>query len=110
MCFSASECTDPTKRPKLKIVYINTTDVNEISQSDITISPNPVANEFKIDGLNDGTVFSIQIYSMIGQLIYQNNQPIASEPIDMSTFDNGIYLLNITQGPQKITKKIVVQR
>jgi hypothetical protein len=48
---------------------------------------------------------NVSIYNAIGQLMYQTN----NSTIDVSSFDNGIYLFRIiTKDENTITKRIVI--
>ncbi len=70
---------------------------------DIKAYPNPTKDWIVIEGLNDNS--TINVYSATGSLIKQqfsgtNNQ------IDLSTFPNGLYLLEIRSGNQRTTRMI----
>lgn len=109
LVFSSSESTDPSKRPILRIITSNNIAVNN-NDLNITISPNPVANHLKIDGFNNGSVLAVQIYSMIGQLVYTDNQFDANQTLDVSSIENGFYILKITNNGETISKKILIQK
>jgi len=110
LCFSSSECSDPSKRPMLRIIYNLNISVNNIDHSNITISPNPVATQLKINGFNDGTPLSIQMFSMIGQLVYTDNQFDANQTLDVTAIENGFYILKITNNGETVSKKILIQK
>ncbi len=68
--------------------------------SSLRIHPNPINNQFFVDGLEDlkGSV-SFQIMNPLGCLVYTrtiNNYPDQSFQIDLSGIQNGTYFLKIT--------------
>jgi len=67
--------------------HINQTNAIELNK--VTISPNPIANEFSISGLMQGDVIDIELLNNLGQLIvkYKN----------VETNDNGTLKLPINQ-------------
>ncbi len=67
----------------------------------LNIYPNPADNEVIIEQ----NIMNVSIYNAIGQLMYQTN----NSTIDVSSFDNGIYLFRIiTKDENTITKRIVI--
>lgn len=83
-------------------------DVDEHSASDFMIYPNPVSNQININGEN---ICEVLIYNALGQMIY--SQPVENDniSIDASTFEKGLYVVNVkkTNG-ESATQKIVVNR
>lgn len=78
---------------------------NKLSHSNLQISPIP-ANE-KLAILNSTDIKELEIYSIDGKLIMQqNNIQNRSISIVTSQFENGIYLIRINQ---KESKKFIVQ-
>jgi Zn-dependent metalloprotease len=80
----------------------------ENTNEDIVIHPNPVDNILKINLGNSDSGF-VKIYNLQGQLIQQVE--IISNQIELNTtnLQNGIFLVDIIQGNEKTTKKIIVQ-
>ena len=89
-----------------------TTFVNPLSNenfllNEITIYPNPTNNILNINyGTSAIDIKSVQIHDMLGKIVYQSQSKV--ETIDLSNFNSGIYLLDITtESNGKITKKLI---
>jgi hypothetical protein len=94
----------------VNITRIAATGVNNIDVANkISISPNPAQNSISVNGINL-TNCKIQITNTLGQLFTDNIVIDNSKSIDISELANGIYLLNITNQEQTITKKFVVNK
>lgn len=78
------------------------------NQSEVKIYPNPADNVLKINLLNDKEG-NVKVYNLQGQLI--QNITISSNQIELNTssLENGVYFIDIIQGNEKVTKKIIVQ-
>jgi subtilisin-like proprotein convertase family protein len=79
---------------------------------DLSIYPNPNNGEFNI-GFNpkSGEDITIEVYDIRGRNIYTNSFNTVSrfeEVIRLNNAQSGVYLLSISDGPQKVTKKIVI--
>ncbi len=84
--------------------------INEIENKiSFEIYPNPVSNvlNFNMKNQNIGEDYEILIYNIYGQKMYQNNHTDSGN-IDISSFNSGIYLINIIlPNRQVITKKFI---
>lgn len=68
--------------------------------------PNPATNNFRLDGVTENA--TITIYDMNGKMIIRTNyQP--GEPIDVSGWNKGLYLLNIETAEGMISRKVLVE-
>lgn len=77
--------------------------INDLNTS-ISIYPNPIENELMINGLKE--ISSIMLYNSVGQLIGIYSAHIQLN-IDMSRFENGTYMIRITNSQQTLTKKLI---
>ena len=83
-----------------------------ILNSDILVYPNPINdNIFYLNlGLLDLKNIQINMFSVVGQIVYQNNVPQSSIiNIDVSKFAEGIYILNIESNTFSKSFKIIKQ-
>ncbi|MBC2843937.1 reprolysin-like metallopeptidase [Winogradskyella flava] len=84
---------------------------NELDQ--LTIYPNPNNGEFNLAfNPKSGEDIGIQVYDMRGRLIYSKSFATVGrfeEVIWLNNAPSGVYLLNISDGSQKVTKKIIVE-
>jgi hypothetical protein len=71
----------------------------------IHIYPNPASHSFKID--LDGE-FSLKVYDSQGKLILDTKGSNSTE-INSSTWQSGIYFLNLNKGTQSYIQKLLIQ-
>lgn len=74
----------------------------------LVIYPNPTKENFLIDADIDG-YFSLGIYDMAGQLVYESPKTISKQPLNISHLQSGIYLLEITSKGQTHIEKLLVE-
>ncbi|GGW57614.1 putative secreted protein (Por secretion system target) [Winogradskyella epiphytica] len=90
-----------------------TMSVQEDEITNLSIYPNPNNGEFNINFTpQSGEAITIDVFDMRGRSIY--NQVYSSvsrfeETIQLQNAQSGIYMLRISDGSQKVTKKIVVE-
>jgi hypothetical protein len=74
---------------EFKITVTNPTAINELKNPSLNISPNPVFNEFQINGLENGR--TLKIYNIDGKLMLE--KIYCGKLIDISTLKAGLYML-----------------
>ncbi len=88
--------------------------VNNLEIEQLNIFPNPTNGLFNItfDLPNEGET-TVRVFNGVGRLLYQNDMPQFKgkfqDRIDLSNSPKGIYFLEIRQGAQSISKKVIVQ-
>jgi len=91
-------------------ILIEAASVNELSNSNIFIYPNPSTGIFNITGQN---IEQIDIFNSLGQQIllipHEKIRAVANIKIDLSNFDKGIYYVRIKTSLGVVTKKLVVK-
>lgn len=78
---------------------------------DIVIFPNPViSNRFRLNNLKGGTRIDIQLFSMDGRLILQQQYTVSTNTleVDLCNLQSGIYVLYITNMGQSMKTKLVI--
>ena len=80
----------------------STAGVDDQNQLDISIYPNPTSDIVYIDG--NYTQLKVIIYNVLGKEIL--NKSITNS-IDISHLDNGVYILQLSDGVKLITRKII---
>ncbi|MEO6883419.1 MAG: T9SS type A sorting domain-containing protein [Bacteroidia bacterium] len=83
-------------------------------EKNISIYPNPTSGSFNLEFANgmEKTVQNINVYTVLGQIIF--HQAVADkniqelQTIDLSTYSQGIYFLEIRTLSGIITKKIII--
>lgn len=70
----------------------------------VTVSPNPVTNQFRIEGISN--IQSVRIYTLTGQKVFES---FGNEPtVQFGSFTSGLYLISVTnQKGQTYTAKIL---
>lgn len=80
--------------------------IDELGNS-ISISPNPATDVLKIN--SNSIINNIEIVSTNGQIVYTNNFDANETSINVSDFDKGMYIVNITTENGISTKKIIIK-
>ncbi len=93
-------------------IYDLITDVeNKIALENLTIYPNPASQYIQIAGeSNNGDKLNFIIFNTLGESLF--NEEISTfgtfnHQIDLSNLTAGIYFLSITNGSEKVIKKII---
>jgi hypothetical protein len=78
----------------------------------ITIHPNPATEHLTVECDNAASpITSIAIYNITGKVVYskQIDQPVSSSTytINLSSFGEGIYFINISNDKYSVTEKVV---
>jgi hypothetical protein len=71
---------------------------------EFTIYPNPVSSQLEVRIYAEASA-SYQIYSVVGQLVTTGT--LGTKTIDVSNLKNGMYILQINDGDEILTKKFV---
>lgn len=82
--------------------------INEVSQPQLTIFPNPNNGVFTLQTFNTETK-NITVQNLLGNTVYQNNNTLANNiEIDLRSFAAGIYVVKIlTSSGGFYTEKVV---
>lgn len=88
---------------------IVTTDDVSIDENNYNfdIYPNPSNHSFILTGVSSG--MEIQIHSILGEEVYRSIATSNALEVKTSGFANGTYIINIYNGKQSTTKKLVIQ-
>ncbi|MCB0398494.1 MAG: T9SS type A sorting domain-containing protein [Winogradskyella sp.] len=87
--------------------------INEFELDDLSIYPIPNNGTFTISfNSRSGEGIKIEVFDIRGRAIFNKTYTSTNrfnEEIRLNTVQSGVYLLNISDGPSKVTKKIVVE-
>lgn len=94
---------------------VNEAGVSSIAENNggtigLNVSPNPSSNEFTIVLNGDNLDGTFTVSNAVGQIVYQSaqiNGTTYTDRIDLSGFENGIYILRFTGNNQQIVKKLI---
>ena len=109
--YSATDCTsapasikdDPNKF-YLK-VYYSPTDIEETEKPEMNLYPNPVNHSLKIEA--DGMTH-VTVYNQLGQLVYASECDSNSLNINVSDWNEGIYLVKVMTGNGWVSHRVAV--
>ncbi|MFT5892718.1 MAG: hypothetical protein ACI9Y7_002830 [Dokdonia sp.] len=73
----------------------------------VNIAPNPMRDQFSISGLTTQNN-EIVIYDVVGKRVHAQ-QNITNQSIYVPTLKTGLYIMTISSGDQKTTRKLIVQ-
>jgi endonuclease I len=87
----------------------NASEIKEItlSTNDFNIYPNPSNGNFNINFGNSNESYSVEIYSLIGQKVFEKEN--VNSLVSVSNLKIGIYLIKVTKGTESITKKMIIR-
>lgn len=91
-----------------KTAQILFSDVNDLPQNDILISPNPVASFVQISTYDSSIIGNCQIYDIFGNLVMEISGNQSEElNINLSALSTGTYYIKTMVGGKLVTKKLV---
>jgi len=78
------------------------------NENQIRIYPNPAKNQFEIETTSNiqDKLKSIQIYNLLGELIFSSNNYLKT--IETSKFSSGVYIVKINCEDFEISKKLII--
>ena len=81
----------------------------ELLNSSVVAYPNPTSGVITLNITDNAQGAVVNIYNVNGSLVSSTtyNGNVVNEKIDLSSFDNGIYMMIINSNNNVITKKIV---
>jgi len=75
-----------------------------------SVYPNPSTGKFRIDtdGLTHFRNFNVDIYNVLGKLIYSTAGTYSSCDIDLQTLPRGIYIVKISDEDAVLTRRVII--
>jgi hypothetical protein len=88
----------------------NSEEVKRTEPFDFNLVPNPANQKVKIVLLNRESVNSMQVdlFSVDGKLLLTRANYQSNQELDLSTFENGVYLVSVRSGLLNTTKKLIL--
>lgn len=98
----------PIPNMKAAIESINATlSVSENNQILFSVYPNPARDKVTLNLFEDFNMKSIEIYSVLGQMISVKSFDRQSIELDVSSLEKGVYFLKVKSGSKETTKKFI---
>ncbi|MEI7597410.1 MAG: choice-of-anchor J domain-containing protein [Bacteroidota bacterium] len=88
------------------ISITETTEVNELKQTDISIFPNPANDEVNISA--NENINNISIINALGQIVYSAEVGKTTIKVNTSSFEKGIYFVKIQTENSSINQKVII--
>jgi hypothetical protein len=79
----------------------------DLTEAGITMFPNPAKDNLTIKGLVENS--SVSILNTVGQIVYSSLIEGSKAVINVSSFDDGVYILQIDLNGKIVTTKFVKQ-
>lgn len=98
----------PERRPYLQVWFQGFLSTAELSTSTFSIYPNPSDGNIQLNLKND-EVANIAVFNVAGQVVKNFVVASPSTVLDMSDLNEGLYLVQVTQGVSSTTKKLVIK-
>ncbi len=102
---SNNECGTGTILPQNTVTLQLITSIEELSEMDINISPNPTTDILKIE--SDGRKTELMLLDMMGQTILEKSFSISKDELNLQYLPTGQYLLKIQKNDKIATFKVI---
>lgn len=87
------------------------TDNLTLEDADYTVFPNPASGHLIIANEDEtGESISVDIFSMMGQLLQTSKNYVIGDPLTLLSLDNGQYLLRVRRDERVLSSRFVIQR
>lgn len=79
----------------------------EFDSTEFSIYPNPATNQFTINFKEGDESFSIAIYSILGQKVFEK-QNTTNKIVEIQNLSKGTYVVTITKDSKTLTRKLLI--
>jgi uncharacterized protein YegP (UPF0339 family) len=76
-------------------------------EASFNVYPNPTTGLVQVEGIEGAQV---EVYNMIGEVVYNEANTAASTTIDLSTLESGNYIIKVINNDEVSTQKIVLTK
>ncbi|MDF3029153.1 MAG: hypothetical protein K0S23_3460 [Fluviicola sp.] len=107
--FASRNYPTASKRPKLVITYTSTAGIQEEYESELSVYPNPTdKGGVYIRSNSDDSNSMVELYSLLGEKVYEGNLYGKDTFVDLSFLEKGIYHLKVYTNNKTIIKKVEI--
>ena len=86
----------------------STTAISDVKQTIFNLYPNPSNGVFVIE-LEKTAKYDVRVYNVLGQTVYTTSTNAMSTTVDLSSFDKGIYTVELKNENTIYTEKVIVE-
>ena len=99
-----------TATPMVRMIFDPSliSDVSDLKQNKFNIFPNPTNGLLNIE-LGNTETHIISIYNVLGQILLSESVNAISTVIDLSSFEKGVYMIELVCQNEKFTRQIVLE-
>ncbi|MCC7525228.1 MAG: leucine-rich repeat domain-containing protein [Chitinophagaceae bacterium] len=90
-----------------KFSYSDIVSIKIYNNGSLAIAPNPANDQISIRGINQSA--TVAIYNIAGRLLFQWQHVNANQPLNISSLQQGIYIIKIVQTSGETSHKLVKQ-
>ena len=87
--------------------YLLSTDELDFENQSFTLYPNPANNQITIEVIENGNHI-VELFDFSGKRLFQKNMNNKKEVIDLSSFQNGIYLVSVRNETTVSNQKLII--
>jgi hypothetical protein len=82
---------------------------NQLDGQSVAMFPNPTSQELTIRIEGNSDLVRVNLLDMNGRVVYSTATSNMLSSIDVSTFENGVYLVELISNEMRMTQRVVVQ-
>ena len=83
------------------------TGISEVANTNFTVYPNPATENILVNNVVKGS--SLEVVNALGQVVYSEVINNTKSNVNVANFNNGLYMIRITNGNEVITNTFVKQ-
>ena len=103
---TATDDAGNTTTCSFNLVVDDTLGVNDVSlESGLSLYPNPTSDMITITAT--ASFDTIKVYDVSGRVVAQQKVSATTAEVSLASFSSGIYLVQITQGSNTVTKRVI---
>jgi hypothetical protein len=82
--------------------------INDVKPSQFNVYPNPTNGMFTIE-LDGNVKYDVTVNNVLGQTVYTTSTTAMKTTIDLSSFEKGIYTIELKNNTSTYTEKVIVE-
>ncbi len=96
----------------IEVDSTSTTGINQLAvkNNQLLIYPNPSTGQFTINLYNNQTGYTVEVYNVLGEKIYQAILSNSQNVIDLSTHPTGMYFIYLKSGEGVETGEVIITK